>query len=65
MGKVIDTELGKRQKFGSAEKLPIHRGETVVENKTQILLDFEIKKDYSNLAKRPDCVVNKRKRSDQ
>ena len=58
VGKVIYWKLCKRLKFDHADKLYMHKRESVLENEMhKILCDFEIQMDHPILTWRPDQRV--------
>ena len=64
VGKVIHWELCKRSKFDHADKWCMHKPESVQKNETHgILWDAEIQTEHSILARRPDLVLIRMKKS--
>ena len=65
IGKVIHWELCKKLKFDHTNKWYMHNPESVFENEThKVLVDFEIQTDHLISTRRPDLVIdNKKKRT--
>ena len=60
---MIHWELCKKFKFDHTNKWYIHNPTSILENETQKLLwDFDIQMDYRISARRPDLIINKKKK---
>ena len=61
--KVIHWKLCKKFKFHHTKKRYMYKPESVLENEThKILWNFEIQTDHLILARKPDLVINLKKR---
>ena len=64
IGKVIHWEMCKKFKFDHTNKWYMHHPAPVLENDTHKLLwDFDIHTDHLNSSRRPDLIINKKKRT--
>ena len=61
---MIYWEMSKKFKFDHTNKWYMHNTASVLENDTHKLLwDFDIQTDHLILARRPDLVINKKRRT--